>query len=83
VKLLRFAVGKVDKDAVLQPAKAQNDRFQPASQEIVFKVLNIIGSLCRGSIEPSRLGLVKKVINQLNELAAGLGNFSNHKKSEK
>ena len=43
-KLLTFGVGKVDKDAVLQPGKAQIDRLKAASQKIVLEVLDIIGS---------------------------------------
>ena len=31
-KLLTLGVGKVDKDAVLQPGKTQIDRFKAASQ---------------------------------------------------
>jgi hypothetical protein len=58
VKLLTFGVGEVDKDAVLQAGKAEIDRLKAASQEIVFEVLDIIGSLCGGGIETPRLGLV-------------------------
>jgi hypothetical protein len=78
VKLLTLGVGKVDKDAVLQAGKAEIDRLKAASQEIVFKVLNIVGSLGGGGVETPRLGLVKKIVNEMNELAARLGNFSNH-----
>src|ERR1700722_8432604 len=41
VKLSTLGVGEVDKDAVLQPAKAEVDRVKAASQEIVFEVLDI------------------------------------------
>ena len=78
-KLLTLGVGKVDKDAVLQPGQAEIDRLKAASQEIVFKVLDIIGSLCSGGIESPRLGLVKEIIDEMNKLAAGLGDFGNHK----
>jgi hypothetical protein len=79
VKLLTLGAGKVDKDAVLQPAKTQIDRLQAPSQEIVFKVLHIGGSLVRRGIQSPRLGLVQEIIDQLNKLAAGLGDFGNHR----
>jgi hypothetical protein len=69
----------VDKDAVLQPGKTQIDRLQPASQQVVLKVLNIIGSLGRRGIETPRLGLVQKIVNQVNELTRRLRNFSDHR----
>src|SRR5476651_894329 len=78
-KLLTLGVGEVDKDAVLQPGKAEIDRLKAASQEIVFEMLNIIGSLGGGGIETPRLGLVKKIVDEMNELPARLGNFSNHR----
>ena len=78
VKLLTLGVGEVDKDAVLQPAKAQVDRLKAASQEIVLEVLHIVGSLGNGGIEAARLGLVKEVIDELDKLAAGLGDFGDH-----
>jgi hypothetical protein len=78
-KLLTLGVGKVDKDAVLQAGQAQIDRLKAASKEIVFKVLNIIGGLCGRGIETPRLGLVKKVVDKMNQLAAGFGNFSDHR----
>ena len=74
-----LGVGEVDKDAVLQAGKAEIDRLKAASQEIVFKVLHIVGSLAGRGIETPRLGLVKKIVDQMDELAARLGNFSNHK----
>ena len=77
-KLLTLGVGKVDKDAVLQAGKAQIDRLQAASQQVVLEVLDIVGSLGGGGIEAPRLGLVQKVIDQMNELAAGCGNFGDH-----
>jgi hypothetical protein len=77
-KLLTLGVGEVDKDAVLQPGKAEIDRLKAASQEIVFKVLDIIGGLGGGGVETPGLGLVKKIVDEMNELAAGLGNFGNH-----
>jgi len=78
VKLLTLGVGKVDKDAVLQPGKTQIDRLQAASQQVIFEILDIGGSLGGGGIEPPGLGLVQKVIDKLNELPAGLGDFSDH-----
>jgi hypothetical protein len=77
-KLLTFGVGKVDKDAVLQAGKAQIDRLEAASQEIVLEVLDIIGSLGGGGVEAPGLGLVQEVVDQLDQLAAGLGNFGDH-----
>jgi hypothetical protein len=77
-KLLTLGVGEVDKDAVLQPGKAQIDRLKAASQEIVLKVLDIIGSLGGGGVETPRLGLVKKIVDEMNELAARFGNFGDH-----
>jgi hypothetical protein len=77
-KLLTFGIGKVDKDAVLQAGKAEIDRLKAASQQIVFEVLDIVGSLVGGGVESPRLGLVKEIVNQMNELAAGFGNFGDH-----
>jgi hypothetical protein len=77
-KLDTLGVGKVDKDAVLQPGKAKIDRLKAASQEIVFEVLDIIGGLGGGGIETPRLGLVKKIVDEMDELAARFGNFRNH-----
>ncbi len=57
-KLLTFGVGKVDKDAVLQPGKAQVDRVNAASQQVVFKMLNVGGSLRGCRVEATGLGLV-------------------------
>jgi hypothetical protein len=79
-KPLTLGVGEVDKDAVLQAGKAQIDRLKAASEKIVFKVLDISGGGGSGGIETPRLGLVKKVIDQMNELAAGFGDFGDHKK---
>ena len=58
VKLLTLGVGEVDKDAVLQAGKAEIDRLKAASQEIVFEILDIVGSLVGRGIETPRLGLV-------------------------
>jgi hypothetical protein len=77
-KLLTLGVGEVDKDAVLQAGKAEIDRLKAASQEIVFEVLDIIGSLGGGGVEAPRLGLVKKIVDEMDELAAGFGNFGDH-----
>ncbi len=78
VKLSTFGVGEVDKDAVLQPGKAQIDRLKAASQEIVLEILNIVGSLGDGVVETARLGLVEEIIYELDKLAAGLGDFGDH-----
>ena len=78
VKLFTLGVGEVDKDAVLQPGKAEIDRLKAASQEVVFKILALIGSLGCGGVEPPGLGLVKQVVNELDELAAGLCDFGDH-----
>ena len=77
-KLLTLGVGKVDKDAVLQAGKAEIDRLKAASQEIVLEVLDIIGSLGGGGVETPGLGLVEQVVDQLDQLAAGLGDFGDH-----
>ena len=77
-KLFTFGVGKVDKDAVLQAGKAEIDRLKAASEEIVFEVLDIIGSLGDGGVETAGVGLVEKIIDEMDELAAGFGDFSNH-----
>ena len=77
-KLLTLGVGKADKDAVLQAGKAEIDRLKAASQEIVLEVLDIIGSLGGGGVETPRLGLVKKIVDEMNEPAAGFGNFGDH-----
>ncbi len=78
VKLLTLGVGKVDKDAVLQAAQAQVDRIKAAREQVVLKVLHIGCRLRRGSIKPPCLGLVEKIIDQMNKFAAGFGNFRNH-----
>ena len=78
VKLLTFGDGKVDKDAVLQAGKTQIERLEAASQEIVLEVLDIGGGLVDGGIEPPGLGLVQKIIDQVNELAGGVGDFGDH-----
>ena len=80
VKLLTLGVGETDKDAVLQAGKAQIDRLKAASHEIIFKVLDIIGGGGGGGVEAPRLGLVKEIIDEMDELAAGFGNFGDHKK---
>ena len=77
-KLLTLGVGEVDKDAVLQAAKAQIDRLKAASQEIVLEVLHIGRGLGGGGVETPGLGLVKKVVNEVNELAARGGDFGDH-----
>jgi hypothetical protein len=77
-KLLTLGGGEVDKDAVLQAGKAEIDRLKAASQEIVFEVLDIIGSLGGGGVETPGLGLVKKIVDKMDELAAGFGNFGDH-----
>ena len=78
VKLLTLGVGEVDKDAVLQAGKAEVDRLKAASQEIVLEILDIIGCLGGGGVETPGLGLVKKVVNEVNELAARGGDFGDH-----
>jgi hypothetical protein len=80
VKLLTFGDGKVDKDAVLQAGKAQVDRLKAVSQEIVFEVLDIGGGGVGGGIEPSGLGLVEEVVDQVDELTGGAGDFGYHRK---
>jgi hypothetical protein len=77
-KLDTLGTGEVDKDAVLQAGKAEIDRLKAASQEIVLKVLHIVGSLVGGGIETPRLGLVKKIVDEMDELAARFGNFGDH-----
>jgi hypothetical protein len=68
----------VDKDAVLQAGKTQIERLEAASQEIVLEILNIGGGLVDGGVEPPGLGLVQEVVDQVNELAGGVGNFGDH-----
>jgi hypothetical protein len=65
---------------VLQAGKAKIDAIQAPSQQIVLKFLYIVGSLRSRRIEPPRLRLVKKIVYQMNQLRAGLGDFRNHKK---
>jgi hypothetical protein len=77
-KLLTFGVGEVDKDAVLQAGKAQVDRLKAASQQVVLEALDIVGGLSGRGIEASGLGLVKEVIDEVNELAAGFSDFGDH-----
>ena len=79
-KLLTLGVGEVDKDAVLQPGKAQVDIVKAASQEIVLEVLDVIRGLRGRGIKTARLGLVKKIIDEMNELGTGFGNFGDHEK---
>jgi hypothetical protein len=78
VKLLTLGSGETDKDAVLQPVKAQIDRLKAASQKIVLEIPDIVGSLGDGLVEAARLCLVKEVIDKLDKLAGGLGDFGNH-----
>jgi hypothetical protein len=78
-KLLTLGVGEVDKDAVLQAGKAEIDRLKAASQEIVFEILHIVGGLGGGGIETPRLGLMENIVDEMNEFAAGLGNFRDHR----
>jgi hypothetical protein len=78
VKLLSVGDGNVDKDAVLQPGKTQIERLEAASQEIVLEVFDIGGGLVDGGIEPPGLGLVQKIVHQVNKLAGGVGNFGDH-----
>jgi hypothetical protein len=77
-KLPTLGVGEVDKDSVLQPGQAQIDSVQAASQQVVLEILDVVGSLRGRGIEPAGLGLVKKVIDEVDELAAGLGDFGDH-----
>ena len=78
VKLLTLGVGETDQDAVLQAGKAQIDSIEIASQQLVLEMLNIVGGLGGGGVETPRLGLVKEVIDEMDELAAGLGYFRDH-----
>ncbi len=78
MKLLTLGDGKVDKDAVLQPGKAQVDSIKAVSQEIVFEVLDIVGGIVGSGVEPAGLGLVEEVVDQVNELAGGVGDFGDH-----
>ncbi len=78
VKLLTLGVGETDQDAVLQAGKLQIKSVEIASQEIVFEMLNIVGSLGSGGVEAPRLGLMQEVVDEVNELAARLGNFGYH-----
>ena len=77
-KLLTLGVGKVDKDPVLQAGKAQIDRVKAASEEIIFEILDIRGGLVGRRVEAARLGFVQKVIDQMDELAAGFCDFGDH-----
>jgi hypothetical protein len=45
-------------------------------------MLNIVGCLVSGGVKPPRLGLMQKIVNKMNELAARLGNFSDHGRIE-
>ena len=63
---------------MLQAGEAQIDRLKAASQEIVLEVLDIIGGGEGGGVETPGLGLVKEVIDEMDKLAAGLGNFGDH-----
>ena len=81
MKLLTLGVGEVDKDAVLQAAKAQVDKIKTTGDEVVLEILDILRGLARRGIQASGLGLVKKVIDKVDELAAGFGDFSNHGKA--
>jgi hypothetical protein len=77
-KLLTLGVGKVDKDAVLQAAEAEVNSIKTASEEVILKGLDILGGLVGGGIEAAGLGLVEEVIDEVNELAAGFGDFGDH-----
>jgi hypothetical protein len=77
-KLLTFGVGETDQDAVLQAGKAQVDSVKIASQELVFEVVDIVGGLGGGGVEAPGLGLMQEVVDEVNELGAGLGDFGDH-----
>jgi len=77
-KLLTLGVGETDQDAVLQAGKAQIDSIEIASQQLVLEMVNIVGGLGGGGVEAPRLGLVEEVIDEMDELCAGLGYFGDH-----
>lgn len=83
VKLLTFGVGKVDKDPVLQAAKAQIDSAKAASEEVVAESLDVGLGLGLGGVESAGLGLVEKVIDEVDELAGGSGEFGDHGRKKK
>jgi hypothetical protein len=65
VQLLSVGDGNVDKYAVLQPGKTQIERLEAASQEIVLEIFDIGGGLVDGGIQPPGLGLVQKIVHQV------------------
>ncbi len=78
VQLLRLGDGKVDEDAVLQPGETQIERLDAARQQIVLEIFDIGGGLVDGGIEPPGLGLVQQIVHEVQELAGGVCEFSDH-----
>jgi hypothetical protein len=78
VQLFSVGDGNVDKDAVLQAGKAQIERLEAVSQEIVLEIFDIGGGLVDGGIEPPGLGLVQEIIDQMQQLAGGVRDFGDH-----
>ncbi len=69
VKLLSIGDGNVDKDAVLQPGKTQIERLETAREKIVLEIFDIGGGLVDGGVEPPGLGLMEKIVDQVQQLA--------------
>jgi hypothetical protein len=78
VKLLTVGVGKLDKDSVLQAAKAQIDSVKAASEEVVFEIFDIGFGLVLGGIEAAGLGLMEEVVNEVDEFGGGGGDLGDH-----
>jgi hypothetical protein len=78
VQLLSVGDGNVDKDAVLQPGKTQIERLETARQKIVLEVFDIGGGLVDGGIEPPGLGLVEKIVDEVQQLSGRVGQFGDH-----
>ena len=60
------------------PPEQYSIAIQTASPVGVLEILDIGGGLVDGGIEPPGLGLAQKIIDQVNELAGGVGDFGDH-----
>jgi hypothetical protein len=78
-KLLTLGVGETNKDAVLQPGQAQIKRSEIAGQEVVAKGLHVRAGPGGGGVKAPRLRLVENIVNKVNELRAGFGQFRDHR----
>ncbi len=78
-KLLTLGAGETNKDAVLQPGQAKIDSIETASQQVVSERGHIRRGPLGGGIDAPGLGLMENIVNKVNELRTGLGQFRDHR----